>query len=421
MISGRVFYSIIVFTPGLYCKINHTCMSFFRKKPIKELKTINFARKLNYYKMLYTPEQVFKALRKVIHPEQKADIITLGMVQELEIEDKKISFALVFNKKNTTNIANLKKNCVEVIEKELGNDAQIRGNIKAMTMQEEAEPPLSKVKNIIAIASGKGGVGKSTVSSNLAVALANMGAKVGLVDADIYGPSVPKMFGMETARPEVTKQNSTETIIPVEKYGVKMLSIGFFVNPEDALVWRGPMATSALNQLLLQGDWGELDYLLIDLPPGTSDIHLTLVQSVAVTGAIIVSTPQDVALADAVKGINMFKGEKINVPVLGLVENMAWFTPAELPENKYYIFGKGGCKELANRLNLNMLGEIPIVQSICEGGDSGVPVATNAETVTGMAFTEMAERVVNAINERNAKVDPTKIVQINPDASCATK
>jgi ATP-binding protein involved in chromosome partitioning len=277
--------------------------------------------------MSYTTEQIFSALRKVNHPEQQKDIITLGMVQELEIEDKKIVFALVFNKENTTNIAHLKKACVETIENELGSEVEIRGNIKAMTLQEETEKPLSKVKNIIAIASGKGGVGKSTVASNLAVALAKTGAKVGLVDADIYGPSVPKMFDCENAKPEVTKVNSAEVIIPIEKYGVKLLSIGFFVNPEDALVWRGPMATNALTQLLMQGDWGELDYLLIDLPPGTSDIHLTLVQSVAVTGVIVVSTPQDVALADAIKGINMFTGKKINVPVLGLIENMARFTP----------------------------------------------------------------------------------------------
>ncbi|HAN00742.1 MAG TPA: sodium:proton antiporter [Marinilabiliales bacterium] len=366
--------------------------------------------------MSYTAKQVFDALRLVIHPEQKKDIVSLGMVHELEIEGKKISFALVFNKENTTNIAQLKKECVDAIEKHLGSGADVRGNIKAMTVKEESTKPLEKVKNIIAIASGKGGVGKSTVASNLAVALANTGAKVGLVDADIYGPSVPKMFQMEGARPEVKRENGTDIIIPVEKYGVKLLSIGFFVNPEDALVWRGPMATSALNQLLLQGDWGELDYLLIDLPPGTSDIHLTLVQSVAVTGAIIVSTPQDVALADAIKGINMFKGEKINVPVLGLIENMAWFTPAELPENKYYIFGKEGCKALAEKLNLTLLGQIPIVQSICEGGDSGVPVAANSETITGMAFAEIAQRVLSSVHERNNKLIATQKVEINTNA-----
>ncbi len=371
--------------------------------------------------MSYTTTQVFDALRMVMHPEKKKDIITLGMVHGLEIEGTKISFSLVFNKENTTNIAQLKKECVDTIEKQLGPQADIRGNIKAMTVKEEASKPLEKVKNIIAIASGKGGVGKSTVASNLAVALANTGARVGLVDADIYGPSVPKMFQMESAKPEVKKGNGTDIIIPVEKYGVKLLSIGFFVNPEDALVWRGPMATSALNQLLLQGEWGELDYLLIDLPPGTSDIHLTLVQSVAVTGAIIVSTPQDVALADAIKGINMFKGEKIHVPVLGLIENMAWFTPAELPQNKYYIFGKEGCKALAEKLNLTLLGQIPIVQSIREGGDSGIPVAANSETITGMAFAEIAQRVIASVNVRNSQQIPTQKVEINPNSKgCST-
>lgn len=372
--------------------------------------------------MSLTSKQVFDALRTVIHPEKKKDIITLGMVHELEIEDNKISFALVFNNDTNTNIAQLKKDCVAAIESNLGPDAEIRGNIRAMTMKEEKTGPLEKVKNIIAIASGKGGVGKSTVASNLAVALANTGARVGLVDADIYGPSIPKMFHMEGARPEVKRENGTEVITPVEKYGVKLLSIGFFVNPEDALVWRGPMATSALNQLLLQGDWGELDYLLIDLPPGTSDIHLTLVQSVAVTGAIIVSTPQQVALADAIKGINMFRGEKINVPVLGLIENMAWFTPAELPNNKYFIFGKEGCKNLAEKLDLKLLGQIPIVQSICDGGDSGIPVAANTDSITGAAFAEMAVKVVAAIQERIQLMDPTKKVEINPNAAgCSTK
>jgi len=372
--------------------------------------------------MSYTAEQVFSVLRKVIHPEQKKDIITLGMVHELEIDGNKISFSIIFNKTNTTNIANLKKECVDTIEKELGTAAQIRGNIKATTVQEDNINPLAQIKNIIAIASGKGGVGKSTIASNLAVALANTGAKVGLVDADIYGPSVPKMFNMEGARPEVTKVNGKDVIIPVEQYGVKLLSIGFFVKPEDALVWRGPMATNALTQLLMQGDWADLDYLLIDLPPGTSDIHLTLVQTVAVTGAIIVSTPQDVALADAIKGINMFKTEKINVPILGLVENMAWFTPAELPNNKYYIFGNGGGEALAKKMDIKLLAQIPIVQSIREGGDAGVPAAANSDTITGIAFAELANNVINAIEERNTTKQATKMVFVNPNVKgCAPK
>ncbi len=372
--------------------------------------------------MSYSTEQVFAALRKVIHPEHKKDIISLGMVQELVIEDNKISFSLVFNKANTTNIANLKKDCVAAIEAGLGNTVEIRGNIKAMTIKEdETESSLEGVKNIIAIASGKGGVGKSTVASNLAVALAKQGKSVGLVDADIFGPSVPKMFGLEDAKPEVTNRNGKEIITPAEKYGVKMLSIGFFVNPVDALVWRGPMASGALKQLLFQGDWGKLDYLLIDLPPGTSDIHLTLVQELAVTGAVIVSTPQSVALADAIKGINMFKGEKINVPVLGLVENMAWFTPAELPENKYYIFGKDGCKELAEKINTPLLGQIPIVQSIREGGDSGTPVAVDENTITGKAFYDMASNFIDIVESRNTNRLTTQRVLIDENSKgCST-
>jgi ATP-binding protein involved in chromosome partitioning len=372
--------------------------------------------------MKYTSEQVFTALRGVIHPEKNKDIVTLGMVSALEIEGSKIGFTLRINKENATNIANLKKACVAAVESALGTEAEIRGNIKTSTDEDQKEAPLSKVKNIIAIASGKGGVGKSTVATNLAVALANAGASVGLVDADIFGPSIPKMFHMEGERPEVKRVGNADVIIPVEKYGVKMLSIGFFVNPDDALVWRGPMATNALTQLLMQGDWGELDYLLIDLPPGTSDIHLTLVQSVAVTGAVIVSTPQDVALADAIKGINMFRGQKINVPVLGLVENMAWFTPAELPENKYYIFGKGGCKALAEKLELPLLAQIPIVQSIREGGDSGIPVATIRESITGLAFAELAQAVQGAVSNRVKNMIPTQKVEIDPNSSgCSTK
>jgi ATP-binding protein involved in chromosome partitioning len=253
-------------------------------------------------------------------------------------------------------------------------------------------------------------VGKSTVSANLAVALANMGFKVGLLDADIFGPSMPKMFQVEDARPYAEQIDGRDMIIPVEKYGVKLLSIGFFVDPDQATLWRGGMASNALKQLIADADWGELDYFLLDLPPGTSDIHLTLVQTLAITGAVVVSTPQQVALADARKGINMFTNEKVNVPILGLVENMAWFTPAELPENRYYIFGREGTKRLAEEMNVPLLGQIPIVQSICDAGDAGTPVALNSDSMSGRAFLALAASLVRQVDRRNVEAEPTKIV-----------
>jgi len=270
---------------------------------------------------------------------------------------------------------------------------------------------LPGVKNIIAVASGKGGVGKSTVAVNLAIALAQTGAKVGLIDADIYGPSLPIMFGVEGERLFVTEKDGKQYMVPVEKYGVKMLSIGFMVDPSQAVVWRGPMASKALNQLFSDADWGELDYLFIDLPPGTGDIHLTLVSAVPVTGAVIVSTPQKVALADARKGIAMFQMESIKVPVLGLVENMAWFTPAELPENKYYIFGKDGCKNLAEELNIPFLGQIPLVQRICDGGDNGQPIVLEESSPAAIAFLSMAGNMAQQVALRNATIQPTRPVQ----------
>ena len=272
---------------------------------------------------------------------------------------------------------------------------------------------LPQVKNIIAVSSGKGGVGKSTVSANLAIALAKLGYRVGLLDADVFGPSMPKMFDVEGARPYATQIDGRDLIEPVEKYGVKLLSIGFFVGKETATLWRGSMASNALKQLIADANWGELDFFILDTPPGTSDIHLTLLQTLAITGAVIVSTPQDVALADARKGIDMYRNEKVNVPILGLIENMAWFTPAELPENRYYLFGREGCKRLAEEMHVPLLAQIPIVQSICENGDQGTPAALDVETMTGQAFINLAQAVVTVTNRRNKEQAPTQIVQVN--------
>ena len=366
--------------------------------------------------MNYYPKLILDALRHVVHPGKGKDIVTLEMVEDdIRIEGARISFSLLFDRANDPMIPALKKACVQAIKTYVGQEAQIEGNIyvKIKPRQTQAVASLLPgVENVVAVASGKGGVGKSTVTSNLAVALAQKGYRVGLLDADIFGPSVPKMFATEDARPVLHKVEGKDRILPVEKYGVKLLSIGYFVNPDDALVWRGAMATNALKQLIGDGLWGDLDYLLIDLPPGTSDIHLTLVQTIPLTGAVVVSTPQEVALADARKGISMFQGEKINVPVLGLVENMSWFTPAELPENKYYIFGKDGCKMLAEKMGLPLLGQIPIVQSIREGGDDGVPPALNGETITGMAFSSLADQVVEAVENRKKNQPPTQVVEV---------
>lgn len=278
-----------------------------------------------------------------------------------------------------------------------------------MSKQERIPP---KANNIIAIASGKGGVGKSTIAVNIAISLAKKGAKVGIVDADVYGPSLPKMFGIENEKPKVININGKDLIKPVEKHGVKVLSIGSFINPNDALVWRGPMATSALQQLIFDTDWGKLDYLLFDLPPGTSDIHLTLVQTLAVTGAIIVTTPQKIALADAIKGISMFTGDAINVPVLGMIENMAWFTPAELPDNKYYIFGQDGGKNLCEQMNIVLLGQVPIIQTIMENCDNGVPSALDKKAGLEEIFSKITNNLVVEIKKRNIQKPPSKKVEM---------
>ncbi len=365
--------------------------------------------------MFLNSETVLEVLASVVHPETGKDIVSMGMVQGLTAENGKVAFTLKLTKNNDPFASSLKKAAAKAIAHHFGDQVQVDilvvADVAPKVSPLKQKASVSKVKNIVAIASGKGGVGKSTIAANLAVAVAKTGAKVGLIDADIYGPSIPKMFNMEHTQPEVVKEEGLDLIVPVENYGVKLLSIGFFVDPNSALVWRGPMATSALKQLIHQGAWGELDYLFIDMPPGTSDIHLTLVQEVAVTGAVIVSTPQDVALADAVKGISMFTSPSINVPVLGLVENMAWFIPEELPENRYYIFGKEGCKKLAERMKLPLLGQIPLVQSIREGGDYGEPVAIHS-SIVGKAFDELAANLIMQVEKRNRDLPPTQIVNV---------
>jgi ATP-binding protein involved in chromosome partitioning len=338
------------------------------------------------------------------------------MISEIESKENGISLTLTPEKSNDPFISSIKSTIVRTLKDALGPDViinEIKVQPKVMVGKKKDKPSevLSGVSNIIAVASGKGGVGKTTIAVNLAISLARLGYKVGLLDADIFGPSVPKMFSEEKYRPEVTRDGNGDHIIPLNKFGVKVLSTGFFVDPADAVVWRGPMASNFLKQLIIQGDWGQLDFLLFDLPPGTSDIHLTLVQEVSVTGAIIISTPQQVALADAIKGIAMFRSDKINVPVLGLVENMSWFTPAELPENRYYIFGKEGCRKLAEKMDVPLLGQIPLVQSICEGSDSGQPVALN-DSITGNAFLALAEELVKRVEIRNKETRPTVKLQI---------
>ncbi|MGB8491769.1 MAG: Mrp/NBP35 family ATP-binding protein [Bacteroidales bacterium] len=366
---------------------------------------------------MFTREQVLKALSGVIHPEKGKDIVTLGLVSEIEAGEKGISLTLTPEKSNDPFITSLKSTITRALKESLGNDAvinEIKIEPRKVVGKHQAETNeiLRGVKNIIAVSSGKGGVGKTTIAVNLAVALKKLGYATGLLDADVYGPSVPKMLGIENFRPEIVRREGIDMIVPMIIHGVKVLSTGFFVDPADAVVWRGPMASNFLKQLMTQGDWGELDYFIVDLPPGTSDIHLTLVQEVPVTGALVVSTPQEVAIADAIKGISMFRSEKINVPVLGLVENMSWFTPEELPGNKYYIFGRDGCSALSARMNVPLLGQIPLVQGICEGSDKGHPAALD-DSPTGKAFMELARAVVEKVEIRNREIRPTIKVEIN--------
>lgn len=360
--------------------------------------------------MNFTEKDVLQALSKVEDPDLKRDLVSLNMIRDLKLEPGKVSFTVVLTTPACPLKDKIRQDCYEAVESVTGEGIEIDILMtSSVTSSRSNAPLLPGVKNIIAIASGKGGVGKSTVTANLAVALAKSGAKVGLIDADIYGPSVPVMFNCEHEQPAVEQVNGKNMIVPLEQYGVKLLSIGFLAPPDSAMIWRGPMASSALKQFFSDALWGELDYLLIDLPPGTGDIHLTLVQTVPVTGAVIVTTPQKVALADANKGLLMFKQPGINVPVLGVVENMAYFTPEELPDNRYYIFGKDGGKKLAEKHGTPLLGEIPLVQAIRESGDSGLP-AVLKEGPTAAAFMELAETLARHVAIRNARPETEKSV-----------
>ena len=336
--------------------------------------------------------QILEALTRVRYPGNGKNLAEAEMIdgESIEIDGNNVSFSIIFERQNDPFARSVVKAAEQAILTYVDENAEVKIEIryKAQAQKQEEKPPIN-ARYIIAVSSGKGGVGKSTVAANLAVALARLGYRVGLLDADIHGPSVPKMFGVEEAVPQMEERDGKHYILPVTKYGVKLLSVGFFVEPENALVWRGAMASNAVKQLINDANWGELDYFLIDMPPGTSDIHLTITQLLKLSGAIIVSTPQEIALADARKGISMYRNEKVNIPILGIVENMAWFTPAELPENKYYIFGNGGAKRLAGELQVPLLGQIPLVQAVCSAGDSGTPIAYQ-DSIMGEAFLALA-------------------------------
>ena len=358
------------------------------------------------------PKLIMDALATVRYPGTGKNIVEMKMVEDdLRISGLHVSFTLIFDKPTDPFIKSIVKASEAAIHAFASKDAEVEIKTKSLQAPRPDLPDLLPgVKNIIAVSSGKGGVGKSTVAANLAVSLARLGHRVGLLDCDIFGPSIPKMFKVEDARPYSEHIEGRDLIIPIEQYGVKMLSIGFFVNPEQATLWRGGMACNALKQLIGDADWGELDYFILDTPPGTSDIHLTLVQTLPITGAVIVSTPQQVALADARKGINMYQNEKVDVPIPGLVENMAWFTPAQHPDERYFLFGQEGVKRLAEEMDVPLLGQIPVVQDICEHGDSGEPVALGPDSITGNAFLQLAARVVTQTDRRNLEKAPTKIV-----------
>ncbi len=368
-------------------------------------------------------KDVLEALRKITVPGEGKNMVDSGAVQNIVVFGDEVVVDVVINNPSLQAKKRTEVEIMKAIHGEVHEKAKVFVNVKVIAPEkpEIKGKPIPGIKNIIAVASGKGGVGKSTVTANLAVSLAKMGFQVGLLDADIYGPSMPIMFDVADQKPLSVNVDGKSKMKPVENYGVKMLSIGFFTNPNQAVIWRGPMAAKALNQMIFDTDWGELDFLLLDLPPGTGDIHLSIMQAMPVTGAVVVSTPQKIALADARKGVAMFQQETINVPVLGIVENMAYFTPDELPENKYYIFGKEGAKHLAEDLKVSFLGEIPLVQSIRESGDVGRPTALQENTPQAIAFMQLAQNVVQNVVERNSSLPPSEAIKITTMAGCSSK
>ena len=360
-----------------------------------------------------TDNDILRALSTVQEPDLKKDLVTLNMIRDIHIEGDNVRFTVVLTTPACPLKEMIKTDCIKAIKKINENaGVEVDFDSSTTTIRADKSTVLPGVKNIIAVVSGKGGVGKSTVSANLALALAQGGASVGLMDADIYGPSVPIMFGVRGERPMMAEVDGKGMIIPLERYGIKLLSIGLLVDEKNAVVWRGPMASSAIRQFITDVNWGDLDYLVIDMPPGTGDIHLTLVQTAPVTGVVVVTTPQDVALADAKKGIEMFGQAQMNVPIIGLVENMSYFTPAELPDHKYYIFGKEGGKRLAEEYDLPFLGQIPLVQSIREGGDIGVPIMMGDDQITREAFMEFAGIVARSVSMRNAHMNAEQVADV---------
>jgi ATP-binding protein involved in chromosome partitioning len=373
------------------------------------------------YNMKINSETILESLKKVIEPDLGKDIVSLGLVTGIKVLEDKVSFSVQMKNAAMHARKRMQQACEFAIERSIGKEYSIEVNIQAMKKAEATKSVLPNVKNTIAVVSGKGGVGKSTISANIAVGLAKKGFNVGVVDADIYGPSMPIMFDVLHYRPISREINKKQVIVPAENYGVKILSIGFFAELDEAVVWRGPMAVKALKQLIFDADWGELDYLIIDTPPGTGDVHLSIVQSLPLTGAVVVTTPQPVALADAKKAIAMLKMDNIKVPVLGLVENMSWFTPKNYPEEKYFIFGEDGGENLAKSLDLELLGKVPLVESIRQSGDVGRPAVLQQETIVEKYYNNLCDKLILNIEERNAKLEPTKVVGVEYGApKCST-